>query len=124
MGENKRCSICCKIIVGACIVNCPSSHVFCVLCLEDKSKLEEPKGWIRTKRVPGNQCPSCLKQYTKSMPCKTLDAIIQSVVDSEETSSQEKNDFYARVKSWRNEVIKRQKEINKTEDMLKKKNKE
>ena len=113
------CSLCCDIIVGATSLSCGcAKSSLCTQCWEARTIVcdgQSLDGFVCVDRRP--VCPFCETFEIVTTPCHALDVAILHVVKSLQGSLPIQNRYYSRLNAWRDEVIRRQSQLPRSEQV-------
>lgn len=119
------CHLCNGPIVGAAMYSCSCNKCACIMCIEKESNTEK-----MTLEVGQHKCDSCLTS-TSVIPCAAMDKAILTVISVMDTLSSQHDNvdieivksfqarYYARLREWYKEAVRRNIEMDHEEELEK-----
>lgn len=110
------CLLCEDVIVGACTLDCGCPHsTVCTACWEaHQTKCIDEDDELEYIQVELNSsCPFCEKTVMRNVSCHALDVAILHCVKSLPQDHPLQIKYYYRLKSWREEVLRRRSRMDK-----------
>ncbi|GFH56549.1 predicted protein [Chaetoceros tenuissimus] len=119
------CHLCNGPVVGAAMYSCSCNKCACIMCIEKESNTEK-----MTLEVGQHKCDSCLTSIS-SIPCAAMDKAILTVISVMDTLSSQHDNvdieivksfqarYYARLREWYKEAVRRNHEMDHEEELEK-----